>query len=335
MSELEITKPEGQSEGQSESESAPASALLEWRVPIALFALTLWSTTWIGQQMVTGEANPTPALWEGWVFSVPLMAILLAHEMGHYVAGRMHRVEISPPYFIPAPVFLLGTLGAVIRMRGAIKSRNALLDIGAAGPLAGMVIAVPVLAIGILQSAITPLPETMPETMFFEGHNLLYDFMLLVLRGGIPEGQDIMLSPTAFAGWAGLLVTQINLIPIAQLDGGHVAYALFGERQNRYSRIAHAVLPLVGIGVSAWYVWQAWSAGERGAELHGEAMAGAQWIFWAIVLGVLVRLSGADHPPTNDEPLTPMRRMIAAGTLLLFVLLFMPSWVYVPNMQLW
>ena len=105
MSELEITKPEGQSEGQSESESAPASALLEWRVPIALFALTLWSTTWIGQQMVTGEANPTPALWEGWVFSVPLMAILLAHEMGHYVAGRMHRVEISPPYFIPAPVF--------------------------------------------------------------------------------------------------------------------------------------------------------------------------------------------------------------------------------------
>ncbi|MEC7522082.1 MAG: site-2 protease family protein [Myxococcota bacterium] len=319
----------------SEVEAPPESALLEWRVPLILFGLTLWSTTWIGQQMVTSDANPNPALWEGWVFSVPLMAILLAHEMGHYVAGRIHRVEISPPYFIPAPIFLLGTLGAVIRMRGEIGSRNALLDIGAAGPLAGMVIAVPVLAIGILQSAIEPLPATMPEGMFFEGHNLLYDFMLLVLRGGIPEGQDIMLSPTAFAGWAGLLVTQINLIPVAQLDGGHVAYALFGERQNRYSRVAHALLPLIGIGVSAWYVWQAWAAGERGAELHGEAMAGAQWIFWALVLGVLVRVSGADHPPTDDEKLTPLRRVIAAGTLLLFVLLFMPSWMYVPSMQLW
>lgn len=270
------------------------------------------------------EADPLTLL-SGWDFALPLMAILLAHEFGHYIAGRIHRVDISPPYFIPMPLMLLGTMGAVIRMRGAIRSRNALLDVGASGPLAGMVIALPVLVLGIANSPIAPLPPA--GTFIVEGRSLLYTALLYALKGPIPEGHDIMLSPTAFAGWAGLLVTMMNLLPFGQLDGGHVAYALLGERQNRIARVVLFALPFISLATCAAYGLPAYQAGLRDDALLGEALAGMHWMIWFVVLGIMSKMAGIDHPPAGPAPLSPRRRVIAIGTLLLFVLLFMPSWV--------
>jgi membrane-associated protease RseP (regulator of RpoE activity) len=334
--------------------SAPTrpSLFVEWRTPIALFVVTCLSTFFVGANMELQEgaiqldgvdgffeyygvlvgyyASHPAAYLAGWTFAVPLMAILLSHELGHYIAGRIHGVDISPPFFIPMPFFLLGTMGAVIRMRDRIETKNALLDVGAAGPLAGMLVALPVLAWGIAISDVKPL-DGMPDGSFIEGRSILYLAMIHSLKD-IPAGHDIFLSSTAFAGWAGLLVTQINLVPVAQLDGGHVAYALFGERQNTYSRRVHRALPFIGAGVSLFYVILSYIDGERGPELYGEAFTGFNWVVWAIVLAVLIRFSGADHPPTGPDPLSRGRKMVAAGTLVLFVLIFMPFWIYMPNM---
>lgn len=315
-----------------EAAAPPESELSRWRTPLVLLVLTFLSTLWVGSGMEAMAREAPTTLLDGWTFAVPLMAILFAHEMGHYVAGKIHRVDISPPYFIPVPFFLLGTMGAVIRMRGAIKTRNALLDIGAAGPLAGMVVALPVLIYGLHTSEVAPLSDHAGEEVFVEGRSLLYLAALHLLKGDIPAGHDIWLNPTAMAGWAGLLVTQINLIPVAQLDGGHVAYALFGKKQDRYSRWVHRALPVVGVLVSAAYVLPAWLRGEPLDALGGEAMAGAHWLIWALVLLLMTRFAGAEHPPTGPEPLSPARKAIAIGTLVLFVLLFMPSWIYVPGM---
>jgi membrane-associated protease RseP (regulator of RpoE activity) len=282
---------------------------------LLLFALSCASTTFVGAQ--------NGGLQSGLAFSVPLMSILLAHELGHYVAARVHRVPASLPYFIPIPVAPLGTMGAVILMRQRIQSRNALLDIGAAGPLAGLVVALPVLAYGIAMSPVSPSPPSYMQ----EGHSLLYLFMLRALKGEIPPGQDIQLSPTAFAGWAGLLVTMINLIPALQLDGGHVAYALLGERYHALSRfLRRALLPLA-LGIALLYGIPAYSAGKRGDALWGELMPATQWFTWWLLLWFLGRRGGHEHPPTDDSRLSPCRRAIALFTLGMFVLLFMPAWL--------
>src|SRR5688572_30026696 len=189
-------------------------------------------------------------LLDGWTFAVPLMSILLAHEFGHFIAGRIHGVDVSPPFFIPMPIPPLGTMGAVIRMRRPIRTRNALLDVGAAGPLAGMVVAVPVLIWGLLLSDVRPLPET---GYLMEGRSLLYLGLLHAVHGSIPAGHDVFLSPTAFAGWAGLLVTMINLLPVGQLDGGHVAYALLGPKQDDWSLRIRRALPVLAAAVTAAY----------------------------------------------------------------------------------
>ncbi|MEZ4339424.1 MAG: site-2 protease family protein [Sandaracinaceae bacterium] len=357
-------------------EQRPLSLFEEWRRPLVLLGLTFLSTFYVGAgSFRSGLAKHWPhealkwslldkpvgamshleltplsfeemawyathldQLLAGWTFAVPLMAILIAHEMGHYVAGRIHKVDISPPFFIPMPIFLLGTMGAVIRMRGRIETRNALLDIGAAGPLAGLVVALPVVIYGLMISRVGTLQEFLPPTaldvepnVFVEGRGILYLGLIYLLKGPLAEGQDVWLSPVALAGWAGLLVTMINLIPIAQLDGGHVAYALFGKKQDTYSRRVHWALPFVGGLVSILYILPKYLAGERGLEaLSGEMMAGFHWIFWAGVLVILVRLGGREHPPTGPEPLSPGRKLVAIGTLLVFALLFMPSWIYVP-----
>ncbi len=306
------------------TEPLERSVIEEWRLPTFLFAATFTSMLWVGSAM----ENAPGQLWAGLPFAVPLMAILLSHEMGHYVAGRLHRVDISPPYFIPMPFVLLGTMGAVIRMRGAIRSRNALLDVGAAGPLAGMIVALPVLVYGVMTSPVTPLPHRTDETqLILEGHSLLYEALLYLLKGPIPEGHDISLTSTALAGWAGLLVTMINLIPFGQLDGGHVAYALLGPRQDRLARWVLGLLPLVTIFTGAWYGGKALRAGLPWEVVAVEALAGWHWLLWALVLRAMVRFSGWTHPPTEDATLSPGRRWVARFTLALFVLLFMPSWV--------
>ena len=350
--EAKRSKPRDREEPASEerasdapSEAAPESELSRWRTPIVLLVLTFASTLYVGAAMAL-ELDPAPEsatefalyllanpreLLAGWTFAVPLMAILFAHEMGHYVAGKLHKVDISPPYFIPVPFFLLGTMGAVIRMKGAIKTRDALLDIGAAGPLAGMVVAIPVLVYGLHTSPVEALSAHAGEEIWVEGRNILYLAILYLLKGPIPEGYDVWINPTATAGWAGLLVTQINLIPVGQLDGGHIAYALFGKRQDGYSRLVHRALPFVALLVAVVYLVPAWQRGERGDALFGEAIAGAQWLVWWLVLSLMARFAGGEHPPTGPEPLSRGRKAVAIGTLVLFALLFMPSWIYVPD----
>jgi membrane-associated protease RseP (regulator of RpoE activity) len=261
----------------------------------------------------------------GLPYSVPLMAILLAHEFGHFIAARIHRVPASPPFFVPMPLPPLGTMGAVILMRDRIARRNALLDIGAAGPLAGLVVALPVLAYGIVNSPIAAQVAGVNYTM--EGRSLLYLGLLYLLKGPIPNGYDIMLSPTAFAGWAGLLVTMINLIPVAQLDGGHVAYALFGARQDEYSRRVRALLLPLALSVSLAYGLPGLFGGLRGDALLAGFAPGVPWLIWWGLLRIMARRGRPEHPPTDDDTLSSGRRIVAIGTLLLFVLLFMPAWL--------
>lgn len=310
----------------SEASDHPAEpeqpAVMRKALPALLFALTVASTTFVGM------------LWSGSVlkgaleFSLPLMSILVAHELGHYIAARIHRVPASLPLFVPLPLPPLGTMGAVILMPGEIKKRNALLDIGAAGPLAGLVVALPVLAYGIASSPVRPfVPPPPGSTMYLEGHSLLYEALLLAIKGPIPAGHDINLTPTAFAGWAGLLVTMLNLIPALQLDGGHVAHALLGDRQEQISRVVRKLLFPLGLGVSLYYGGAAYLAGTRGDALWSEAQVGTQWLVWAVLLYLMARRGEREHPATEGEPLTPGRRWIARITLALFVLLFMPAWL--------
>jgi membrane-associated protease RseP (regulator of RpoE activity) len=288
-------------------------------------ALTFASTFYVGAGMTLGKA-PTSLgeLASGWVFSLPLMGILMAHEFGHFFAGMYHRVDVSPPYFIPVPFFLFGTMGAVIQIRERIRSRNALLDIGAAGPLCGMAVALPVVIFGIVTSPVDQLPN---GPYIVEGRSMLYLGLLWWLKGPIPEGYDIMLTPTALAGWAGLLVTMINLIPFGQLDGGHVAYALLGHRQNRISAWVLRALPVLALVVCLAYGVPAYLRGIRGERLIYDATAGMHWLVWALLLWLLTRATGSGHPPTEDSRLSPRRRAVGWLTMLLFVLLFMPAWI--------
>ncbi|MEZ4446141.1 MAG: site-2 protease family protein [Polyangiaceae bacterium] len=298
----------------------PAELPSRWRLHLGLFLLTLFSVFFTGAAPAAPPPGPevTTAfgavlhtlrhLHLGWSFAVPLMAILLTHEFGHYFAAKYHRVPASLPYFIPLPVLSpFGTMGAVISMPRRIESRNALLDIGAAGPLAGMVVAVPVLVIGLMQSEVR---EAVGHG-FMEGQCLLYSLLKWATKGSIPPGHDVFLSPTAFAGWAGILVTMLNLLPIGQLDGGHVAYALFGEKQNRIGRVVHYSL----LGWFA-YNYATW----------GSIEPGLVWGVWFVLLQGLRRASGGvDHPPTEPGDLTIGRKAVAVVTLILFVLLFMPT----------
>lgn len=308
-------------------EESEAKASLAW--PLLLFVATCASTLYVGALMEGATMESVTELWLGWPFAVPLMAILLAHEMGHYVAGRIHGVDVSLPYFIPMPMTLLGTMGAVIRIRGRIRSRDALLDVGAAGPLAGMAIALPVVIYGLATSPVEPLPDATDAAYVIEGRSLLYLGLLHGLHGSIPAGHDIMLSSTALAGWAGLLVTMINLLPFGQLDGGHVAYSILGERQNRVSRWVLRGLPFLAVAVSLIYLFPSWLAGEPKPMLAANALAGTQWLMWAVVLYLMTRVAGSDHPPTDNDVLSRRRRWIAIATLALFALLFMPTWIRV------
>jgi membrane-associated protease RseP (regulator of RpoE activity) len=287
-------------------EAVEPSAWRRVRTNVLLFVLTVASV------YLTG----------GLAFMLCLLAILLAHEFGHYFAARYHRVPASLPYFIPLPFLSpFGTAGAVISMRGAIRSRNALLDIGASGPLAGMVVALPVLAWGLAHSEV----NTMAPPYIQEGQSLLYLFMKWLIWGPIPTGQDVSLHPVAFAGWAGLFVTMINLLPFGQLDGGHIAYALVGERQNRIAPwMRWALLPLFLYNVVSFSAPMLLGTAER--DWWSVFNNSLFWLFWFGILGLLSRFSGgSDHPPCERGELSPWRRGVAWFSLLLFVVLFMPT----------
>jgi len=296
---------------------------------IALFFTTLLTTTMQGALERHAFVSVFP-LQDGLAFSLPLMAILLCHEMGHYVAARLHRVPASLPYFVPLPpgIGLFGTMGAVI-LQSRTSDRRKLIDIGAAGPLAGLAVAIPILIYGLSISPVQPLVGVGVQ----EGNSILYAVLKRLIHGAwLPGGgRDVMLHPTAMAGWAGLLVTMLNLLPLGQLDGGHIAIAYFGNRYGRASRILQNLLPLfavlVGLGVYA-------DAGAELARLGGALpvsavniaiSAGMPWVMWFLLLALLRRLSGGvDHPPVDDRPLPASRASLFWIVFVTFVTIFMP-----------
>jgi membrane-associated protease RseP (regulator of RpoE activity) len=302
--------------------SAPMT--FRWKANVVLFLCTVVSTLYYGASyqdtLVVGHgfAAGLRSLLTGWTFSVPLLAILLTHEFGHYFAARIHRVPASLPYFIPMPVLGFGTMGAVIAMPERIRSRNALLDIGAAGPLAGLVVAIPVLIIGLEGSPVMPIPEHGA----IEGQSLIYLALKRLVLGPIPEGHDVFLNATAMAGWAGLLVTMLNLLPVSQLDGGHIAYALFGKKQHRYAQIVHwALLAPVFVNLVRFVVPAVLDKGDVELALWNSVSL----LPWFGIVHILKRLAGRDHPPTDPGELTTMRKGVAVLSLVFFVLLFMPT----------
>lgn len=258
-------------------------------------------------------------------FAGTLMGILFCHEMGHYVAARRYRLDVSPPYFIPLPpYFTLGTLGAVIRMRRPIRDRDQLLVVGAAGPLAGLAVALPALVVGLTWSDVGPIAS---DSML-EGPSILYAAMKLTIFGRwLPYGsEDVQLHPMAFAAWYGLLVTMINLMPIGQLDGGHVMRAWLGDRHERLSGLFHRALLAIGVVVGGGLFVEAivYDQGVAGAASY--ALSGVTpWLIWAGLLLLMRRIGGGEyHPEVVGPPLSPGQRRLAIGMVVLFVLLFVP-----------
>jgi membrane-associated protease RseP (regulator of RpoE activity) len=294
-------------------------------VNVALFLATVVTTLWAGfvQSDLREHARTLSNVVRGGLpFAASLVAILFTHEMGHYVLARRYGVQTTLPYFIPVP-FGAGTLGAVIRMRSAIPSRRAVLDIGAAGPLAGLAVAVPLLLVGLSLSEVKAISATpaaaaldspwallqallagrpffddTPSVQFFGDSLLTWAAQRLVL-GELKPGYDVVLHPVAFAAWLGLLVTALNLVPLGQLDGGHVLYALFGRRG------ALAVARIVSTGLLLAGFFLSWN-----------------WLVWWFLSRYVV---GLGHPPALDEePLDGGRRVVAWASLALFVATFVP-----------
>jgi len=311
----------------TEGEALPSGKhQFDGRINVVFFVATVTTVFWAGGSYwaLTEETAKLPALermLSGWTFAVPLLAILLFHEFGHYIAARLHRVPASLPYFIPIPLFL-GTFGAVIAMPDRIRSRNALLDIGAAGPLAGLLVAIPVLVIGLSLSPVGPNPES---GYILEGQNLLYLLLKYLVHGPIPPGHDVHLHPTAAAGWAGLLLTMLNLIPFGQLDGGHITYALLGDRHAVVGRWVHTGLLLLFLGHIGWFLLPV-LAGAAETPWVLALSNSMTWFWWFGLLSLMKRLQGGyQHPPTDDRVLSDKRRKVAWACALLFALLFMPT----------
>ena len=285
-----------------------------------LFGLTLVSmqiTAMGGGAKLPGYSLAGTAAFQ----AVSLLGILLVHEAGHYVASRLHRVPASLPFFIPLPFLGFGTLGALITMNDRIRSRRALLDIGAAGPIAGMVVAVPVLYFGLRMSHVTPLGN---EGYMQEGQSILYVLMKRLVFGPIPDGSDVALHPMAFAGWGGLFLTMLNLLPWGQLDGGHIAFALFGNDQHRFARWVRKGLLLAFAYNVATMLIPALLHQSRQTWLEA-SLSSLFWLLWYGITGLMKRLTGEDHPPFEAEPLGLPRQLVAVACLVLFVLLFLPT----------
>ena len=278
---------------------------------IILFLLTFITTTLAGigvpldavilQPTVAYEVlTSTPVLALGLWYSIPVLLILGAHEFGHYFACVYYRVNASLPYFLPLPFPPSGTLGAVIRIRQPIPGKRALFDIGIAGPLAGFVVLVPVLLLGVLMSEVGPLGK---GGQFQFGEPLLFKLVAWFVFGPIPDGSTVYLHPLGFAAWWGMLATALNLFPVGQLDGGHITYAVLGRHSTRVSLAALACL----IGLTIF--------------------ASMSWLVWTILIVAMMGLTGPHHPRVWDEevPLNRERIVLAGVAVLVFVLCFTPT----------
>jgi membrane-associated protease RseP (regulator of RpoE activity) len=283
-------------------------------INLVLFLLTLLTTTMAGADAAGAPVSLSLPLQQslanlgaGLSFSIPLMLILLAHEMGHYSFARRYNINTSLPYFIPAPLpslFFIGTFGAFIRMRAPARTRRAMFDIGAAGPWAGFVVAIAAVVIGLHLSTVTPLDNSSGGLQL--GNSLIFWAVSRVVLGVNPNDVNVGLHPIAFAGWLGLFVTTLNLLPVGQLDGGHVVYSLFGGRWHRVISRLFAAGCLLMVAVP----W---------------AMHMPFWLGWGLWF-VLVLFLGLGHPSTIDAstPLTGSRRLLAWATVALFIVTFSP-----------
>jgi membrane-associated protease RseP (regulator of RpoE activity) len=279
----------------------------KWRLSLFLFLVTLLSTTLFGSALQrnfeAGRPFALDGLWQGYVlfghgslaiwsglqFSLPLLTILLTHELGHYLECRRWKVDASLPYFLPSPT-LFGTLGAFIRIRSPIYTRKSLFDIGIMGPLAGFAALMPFLITGVWMSRVSSVPPDQGSLVFGAPVALR---LLEWLRFGSIDPAHIVLHPFAMAAWVGLLATAMNLLPIGQLDGGHIVYALFGERGHRLVSLGAIAL----LGLLGFYYWP--------------------WWFWALATFFFFRR----HPLVYDRsPLSPRRVALAAAGLLAFIL---------------
>lgn len=257
-------------------------------IQLVLFLLTFASTYMVGEAM---------SQHSGLVYAAPLMLIIGCHEGAHYVMCRLHGVRSTPPNFLPAPFPPVGTFGAVIMMKDNLPNRRAAFDIGIAGPLAGFVIAVPCVALGLYLSRVVPTAE-MGGKYLQLGEPLLFKLLSQAMYGSL-NGKELMLHPLGYAGWIGLLITALNLLPAGQLDGGHIAYAVFGPR----------------IG---WFFWPL-VAGLVGMSLY-------YWSFAYLLFLLLVVVFARRHPPPSDDvtPLDPSRKALSVIPLIVLILSFTP-----------
>ena len=282
-----------------------------WRY-VVLFALTLLSTTQAGglhyASFTTAFSQQIPRiplsslLLHGFWYSLSILAILGCHELGHYYACRYYRVDSSRPYFLPMPFLLTGTLGAFIRIRAPIPGKRALFDIGIAGPIAGFIVAVPVLLVGMHLSNVVKVPTNFSGEVFELGEPLLFKAAEWLTFGNIPNGYSVNMHPMAFAAWFGMLATALNLFPIGQLDGGHISYAVLGRR----STVVTMVMVPCLIGLS---------------------FVSMSWVVWTVLTIGMLLVFGPRHPRVIDEemPLDRSRMWLAVFALVMFVLCFTPA----------
>jgi membrane-associated protease RseP (regulator of RpoE activity) len=281
---------------------------------VLLFLLTVFTTTWVGGQhyrgftfgfggagrtlqpvVLTGLAYYASGLW----YSVTILAILGCHEMGHYLACRWYRVGATLPFFLPAPLPLTGTLGAFIRIRSRIPSKRALFDIAFAGPIAGFLVAVPALFLGLSMSVTERVPQNVP--LYELGEPLLFRAASWLIFGNLENGISINMHPVAFAAWFGLLATALNLFPISQLDGGHISHAVLGRRST------FVTLVMIACAVGLTYL-------------------SMSWLVWTVLMLVMLAAMGPQHPPTLDEdtPLDSTRVFLAVVALIMLIVCFSP-----------
>lgn len=277
---------------------------------VLLFLATVGTTTLVGMgqyaAFVTETVGrvrfsvPDLVVRGGW-YSATILAILGCHELGHYFACRYYDVDASLPYFLPVPITLTGTLGAFIRIREPIPSKRMLFDIGIAGPIAGFVVAVPALFIGLAMSRLVPMPAEFHGLSL--GEPLLFKLASKLLWGSPPDGYYLNMHPMAFAAWFGLLATALNLFPIGQLDGGHISYAVLGRRSTAVTMAMMIVAVLLAVFMSY------------------------SWAMWTLLLLVMLVAFGPRHPRTVDEhiPLDRTRIVLAVFALIMFILCFTPT----------
>lgn len=270
-----------------ESKNSPLS------IHILLFIITIATTTIAGSQSAN---NIWDIIVSGLPFSITIMLILLSHEMGHYLAARHFGVKATLPYFIPFPS-IIGTMGAVIKIKSPIKEKRALLYIGALGPIVGFILSIAATVIGIYLSDIKPLPAVGNGLIPIFGDSILFSFITRMIHGEIPAGYDIYLSSYAWAGWIGFLVTSLNLMPMGQLDGSHILYALIGRKQLFFGWITFFGLIILS------FIWPG-------------------WILW-IIISLFFLMIG--HPPIEDDmSLSLGEKIIGWGCIAILITTFIP-----------